>query len=146
MKLKIKFTKIKMYICIHITYNYIQIMNKTGFNIRKVRERKGFSQEYMANSLEISQASYARLENEDTKITVERLYKIAEILDTSIIDFFEVDKISIQTQNNNEGAFGNGSYIQNLHIENKEIYEKLLISKDEQIALLNKLIENFLKQ
>lgn len=135
-----------MYICIHITYNYIQIMNKTGFNIRKVRERKGFSQEYMANSLEISQASYARLENEDTKITVERLYKIAEILDTSIIDFFEVDKISIQTQNNNEGAFGNGSYIQNLHIENKEIYEKLLISKDEQIALLNKLIENFLKQ
>lgn len=121
-------------------------MNKTGFNIRKVRERKGFSQEYMANSLEISQASYARLENEDTKITVERLYKIAEILDTSIIDFFDVDKISIQTQNNNEGAFGNGSYIQNLHIENKEIYEKLLISKDEQIALLNKLIENFVKK
>ena len=134
-----------MYICIHITHNYIQIMNKTGFNIRKVRERKGFSQEYMANSLEISQASYARLENEDTKITVERLYKIAEILDTSIIDFFDADKMVIQNQTNNEGSFGNG-YVQNLHIENKEIYEKLLISKDEQIALLNKLIENFVKQ
>lgn len=116
-------------------------MNKIGFNIRKAREKKGFSQDYMANVLEISQASYARLENEDTKITVERLYKIAEILDSSIIDFFDVDKIIIQNQTNNDGSFGNG-YVQNLHIENKEIYEKLLKSKDEQIALLTKIIEN----
>lgn len=116
-------------------------MNKTGFNIRKARERKGFSQEYMANVLEISQASYARLENEDTKITVDRLKRIAKILEMNIIDFFEVDKISIQTQNNTDGAFGNGSYIHNLHIENKEIYENLLKSKDEQIALLTKIIE-----
>lgn len=116
-------------------------MNKIGFNIRKTREKRGFSQDYMANVLEISQASYARLENEDTKITVERLYKIAEILDSSIIDFFDVDKMIIQNQTNNDGAFGNG-YVQNLHIENKEIYEKLLKSKDEQIALLTKIIEN----
>lgn len=32
-------------------------MNNTGFNIRKQREKKGFSQEYMANVLNISQAS-----------------------------------------------------------------------------------------
>jgi transcriptional regulator with XRE-family HTH domain len=56
-------------------------MNKIGFNIRKNREIKGFSQDYMANVLNISQASYARLENEDTKITVERLYKIALLSD-----------------------------------------------------------------
>ena len=67
-------------------------MNKIGFNIRKVRESKGFSQEYMANVLDISQASYARLENEDTKVTVDRLQKIAEILETSIIDFFDAPK------------------------------------------------------
>lgn len=124
----------------NIAYN-IQNMNKIGFNIRKTREKRGFSQDYMANVLEISQASYARLENEDTKITVERLYKIAEILDSSIIDFFDVDKMIIQNQTNNDGSFGNG-YVQNLHIENKEIYEKLLKSKDEQIALLTKIIEN----
>ncbi len=130
-----------MYICIQKLYKKMQNMNKIGFNIRKAREKKGFSQDYMANVLEISQASYARLENEDTKITVERLYKIAEILDSSIIDFFDVDKMIIQNQTNNDGSFGNG-YVQNLHIENKEIYEKLLKSKDEQIALLTKIIEN----
>lgn len=115
-------------------------MNNTGFNIRKQRKKKGFSQEYMANLLNISQASYARLENEETKITVDRLYKIAEILDSNIIDFLDVDRMIIQTQNNTDGAFGNG-YVQNLHIENKEILEKLLQSKDEQIAVLNKIID-----
>lgn len=122
----------------------IHIMNKIGFNVRKMRESKGFSQDYMATVLNISQASYARLENEETKITVDRLYKIAEILEVNISDFFELDKIVIQNQTNNEGAFGNG-YIQNLHIENKEIYEKLLKSKDEQIILLNKFLESYFK-
>ena len=117
-------------------------MNKIGFNIRKIRESKGFSQDYMANVLDISQASYARIENEDTKVTVDRLYKIAEVLDTNIIDFFNTDSITIQSQNNYEGSYG---LVQNLTVENKEIYEKLLKSKDEQIEVLTKLIEKHLK-
>ena len=121
------------------TFKIIHNMNKTGFNIRKMRESKGFSQDYMAQVLNISQASYARIENEDTKITVERLYKIAEVLEKNIIDFFDADKLKIDTQNNYEGSYGNG-FIQNLYIENKEIYEKLLKSKDEQIALLSDLV------
>ena len=121
------------------TFKIIHNMNKTGFNIRKMRESKGFSQDYMAQVLNISQASYARIENEDTKITVERLYKIAEVLEKNIIDFFDADKLKIDTQNNYEGSYGNG-FIQNLYIENKEIYEKLLKSKDEQIALLSSLV------
>lgn len=120
----------------------IQIMNKIGFNIRKMREAKGFSQDYMANVLDISQASYARLENEDTKITVERLYRISEILEKNIIDFFDVDKLAIQNQNNYDNSNG---VVQNLHIENQEVYDKLIQSKNEQILLLNKIIEKYLK-
>ena len=117
-------------------------MNKIGFNIRKIRESKGFSQDYMASVLDISQASYARLENEDTKVTVERLSKIAEILDTNIIDFFDADRITIQNQSNYEGSYG---LVYNLSVENKETIEKLLKAKDEQIALLQNVIEKFLK-
>ncbi len=117
-------------------------MNKIGFNIRKMREAKGFSQDYMANVLDISQASYARLENEDTKITVERLYRISEILEKNIIDFFDVDKLAIQNQNNYDNSNG---VVQNLHIENQEVYDKLIQSKNEQILLLNKIIEKYLK-
>lgn len=119
---------------------YMQKMNNIGFNIRKIREQKGFSQDYMATELSISQASYARIENEATKLTIDRLSKIAEILQTDITDFFNASKLTIQNQTNNEGAYGNG-YIQNLHIESKEIYEKLLQSKDEQIKLLQELLK-----
>ena len=117
-------------------------MNKIGFNIRKIRESKGFSQDYMANVLDISQASYARLENEDTKVTVDRLSKIAEILNTNIIDFFDADRVTIQSQNNYEGSY---VLVQNLTIENKEIMEKLLKSKDDQINLLQNVINKFFK-
>lgn len=54
--------------------------------------------------------------------------------------------MSIQTQNNYEGSYGNG-YVQNLHIENKEATQKLIESyearikeKDDIIALLKELV------
>lgn len=121
-----------MYICIRILHNFIQKMNSLGFNIRKIREQKGFSQEYMANVLNISQASYARMENEETKITVERLQKIAEILETSIIDFFNNDRYIINNQNY-DNAYGN-AYVQNLTIENKDANEKLIASYEQRIS------------
>lgn len=134
-------------------YKIIQKVDNIGFNIRKIREQKGFSQEYMANILNISQASYARMENEETKITVERLQKIAEILETSIVDFFNNDRYIIHNQNY-DSAYGN-AYVHNLTIENKEATEKLIASyeerikeyqarlkeKDEQIALLKALVK-----
>ncbi|MDO4782536.1 MAG: helix-turn-helix transcriptional regulator [Capnocytophaga felis] len=126
-------------------------MNNIGLNIRKIREQKGFSQEYIANELNISQASYARLENEDTKITVERLYQIAKILDTEITDFFNSNKLNIQSQTYNAEAYGNG-YVQNLVIENKdtlnrlvESYQERLKEKDKQIDFLKSLLQQFKK-
>jgi transcriptional regulator with XRE-family HTH domain len=116
-------------------YKNMQKMNNIGLNIRKLREKRGYSQDFMANKLDITQASYARIENENIKLSVERLGQIAEVLEADISDFFKSVKLTIQTQTNKEGAYGNG-YVENLHIENKEIYEKLLVSKDEQIALL----------
>ncbi len=121
-------------------------MNSIGLNIRRIREQKGVSQEYVASRLDISQASYARLESEETKITVERLLKISEILETDITEFFNASKLNIQTQHNYEGSYGNG-YIQNLVIENKETMQKLVESyevrlkeKDELITHLKTLI------
>ena len=49
---------------------------------------------------------------------------------------------TIQSQNNYEGSYG---LVQNLTIENKEIMEKLLKSKDDQINLLQNVINKFFK-
>ena len=129
----------------------MQKVSNIGFNIRKIREAKGFSQEYLAQELSISQSSYARLENEDIQITVNRLLKIAEILETDIINFLTPNAQSFNIQNNH---YGNG-YVEKQIIENKDTTEKLISSyeerikeyqerlkdKDEQIALLKSLIK-----
>ena len=100
-------------------------MNNIGIKIKRVRERKGYSQEFMASQLDISQASYARLESQKSKVSTERLQKIADILDVSVFSLLDSSKLTIQNQTNNEGAYGNG-YIENLYIENKETLKKLI--------------------
>ena len=100
-------------------------MNNIGFNIKRIRDQKGYSQEFMASQLNISQASYARMESQEIKISIDRLQKIADILDLDISAFWDSTKLSIQNQTNNEGAYGNG-YVENLYIENKETLKKLI--------------------
>ena len=54
------------------------------YNIRTTREGLGYSQEYMAMKLGIGQNGYSKIELGYTRITVERLYEIARILNTDV--------------------------------------------------------------
>ena len=56
-----------------------------GNSIRKVRELRNVTQEYMAIELEISQVTYSRIEAGKTKIDIERLIKIAKLLEVDIM-------------------------------------------------------------
>ncbi|HVY75455.1 MAG TPA: helix-turn-helix transcriptional regulator [Puia sp.] len=58
-----------------------------GEKIRQRRMIKGYSQEYMAFQLEISQNAYSKIEREETEMTVNRLYEIAEVLGVSVYEF-----------------------------------------------------------
>ena len=73
------------------------------------------------------------MESEETKLSIYRLLKIAEILKTDMTEFFGESTLIILNQTNNDGAYGNG-YVQNLHVENKEIYEKLILAQKEEIS------------
>ncbi|MDR2122017.1 MAG: helix-turn-helix transcriptional regulator [Flavobacteriaceae bacterium] len=117
----------------------MKIINK----IKAIRKDKGISQEAMAMNLEISQAAYTKLERNETKLTVDRLYKIAEILGVKIESLLNLELESSQQGGNDEPVITLPlQQIENLYRENKEIYGKLIQSKDEQIALLQKLLEN----
>lgn len=52
--------------------------------IKELRFKKGYSQEYMANILGISQNIYSRNERNVGKMPLERLFKIATILNTTV--------------------------------------------------------------
>ena len=52
--------------------------------IKDIRKNKGYSHEYMAHELDISQVAYSKIEKLETKLSVERLFKIAEILEVKV--------------------------------------------------------------
>ena len=109
--------------------------------IASVRMKKGYSYENMAHELSITPAAYRKVETGETKLTVERLFKISELLDTSLPDLLETGNDTFQ-QTNNDSATGYQQKIENFYQESKEVYEKLLQSKDEQIALLKSVLKN----
>ena len=102
--------------------------------IKKLRMSKGFSQFDMADRLNITRATYQKLETGENYAWAKYLDELMSILETTPKDFFsDIGRRTIN-QNNYEGS--TGYVVETLHQENKAIYEKLLQSKDEQIALL----------
>ena len=115
-------------------------MNNTGFTIKRIREQRGYSQEFMASKLDITQATYARIESQEIKISIDRLQKIADILDTDILSLISPPKLNIQSQTNTDGAYGNG-YVENLYVENKETLKKLIQTLENENKHLKSEIE-----
>jgi len=56
--------------------------------IRKLRMERSFTQEYVALELGISQNAYCKIENGQVQLTIDRLQKIAAILDTPLALLF----------------------------------------------------------
>ena len=58
-------------------------------NIRREREKVGYSQEYMAKKLGMNQSGYAKIEKGVTLLTLSRFFEIAKVLKLHILVFFE---------------------------------------------------------
>lgn len=68
--------------------------------IRLIRERKGYSQDFVASKLYFTQQSYSRLEKNPESITLSRLRDLAKILDVSLLTLIgEENKYFIQNIN-----------------------------------------------
>lgn len=68
------------------------IMMKTNEKVRKLRENQNLTQEQMAEQLHLTPSSYAKIERGETKMNIERLQQIANILNMDIKDFLDSDK------------------------------------------------------
>jgi transcriptional regulator with XRE-family HTH domain len=109
-----------------------------GDKIKKIRMMKGYTQEYMADKLGIAQNTYSKYENNSEKLPFETIERIAEALEVSLNEITSNDPIIINNQSSNKGAQGR---IENYYSEQKELYEKLLDSKNREIERLNHQLE-----
>jgi len=119
-------------------------VNSVGLNIRRLREKRGFSQEFVAGKLDINQSTYGKLERDMSSITLDRLYKIADILEDDIANLLDIGKKNIFPNQTNHG---NG-YVETINNDYKSMieelklaYEKMLAIKDEEINLIRNLLE-----
>ena len=106
--------------------------------IKKLRLIKGFSQSQMADHLNITRSTYQKLEAGNNNYAwAKYLKELMTVLETTPKDFFSDIGHSVINPNNYEGNTG---HEKTLHQKNIEFYEKLLQSKEEQIALLKDLV------
>lgn len=67
-------------------------VKKASANIRKIREYRNYTQEYLAAKLRISQNAYSKIELGHTKITIDRLFRIAGILEVDPVVILNCDE------------------------------------------------------
>ncbi|UUV21817.1 helix-turn-helix domain-containing protein [Paenimyroides aestuarii] len=119
-------------------FTEIEEVEKVISKIKESRKEKGYSHDVMAVELGISPSAYNKIERMESKLTLERFLQIKKILDKDYSDFFDIKTDRIFNQTVNDQAYGN---IEHYYQDNKDVYEKLIHAKDEQIALLKSLIK-----
>ena len=63
-------------------------MKSINSKIKRLRLERNYTQDYLALKLNISQNAYSKLELGHSKLSLERLMQIAEVLEVDIAIFF----------------------------------------------------------
>ncbi len=119
---------------------------KIGTNVKKIRELKNISRQFLADNVGISLKTYSNIENNLTSPDIDTLEKIAETVNVSLYKLLNFDeKIVLNNHGKHVENFGNNFHRYGISDQEKDLYNSLLSSKDEQIKQLNDTVE-FLKK
>jgi transcriptional regulator with XRE-family HTH domain len=111
-----------------------------GEKIKKIRELKNYTQEYMAQKLEMTQAGYGKIERDESEVSYQKLSKIADILKVSVEDIINFNEKMIFNVMHNQT--GNGYVVNNgLSDQEKKLYQQIIDQQKEEILFLKKIIE-----
>ena len=122
--------------------------------IRKIREAKDWSQEQMAEKLDMSLNGYAKIERGESKIYLDKLEQIAQVFDIDVIELMQSDgkNICFQIESPLGSVYQGGGETQMLieierlklelsHAKEKEdLLKRLLEQKDNEIQILENVV------
>jgi len=121
-----------------------------GYKIRRVREFKNLSQQYVADKLSVSQSTYSDMENGKIIVSEEKLAMIANVLDVSVDVINEYNDQVVFNSCTQSGYINTNNinpidkieeiYKQLIEVHEKRITELLAVieAKDKLIASLEK--------
>lgn len=113
----------------------------SGDIIRSTRQARGFSQEYVALKLGITQQSYSNLEKKPDGATLGRLKELAKILDTDLMTLIGETSTMIQNNLNQQGGQAASNMVINQNSEQKGAYQRMIDHLEEEIDFLRKFLE-----
>lgn len=109
-----------------------------GEKLKKARINKNFTQEYLAEMLNVSQKTYSNFENDKSKPGFSQVEEMATVLDVSVLDFLSGDGLSFNYDNTHGG--NNGFIYQN------QLPEKLIEQYEERIKELKEQVDYWKSQ
>ena len=122
---------------------------QTHEKIRTLRELNHWTQEEMAEKLEMSASGYAKIERGENSPNIERLQQIANIFHIDVTELLKNEKglvIQLNGDNNNQTSFYAASSNELIfEIEKLKLIiqhkDELLVQKDRELAAKEKIIE-----
>jgi transcriptional regulator with XRE-family HTH domain len=111
-------------------------------NIRFIRETKGYSQDFVARKLKITQQAFSQIESKPENATLARLKQLAKILDISLIELIGEESAYFQQNYHQQG--GQAATQMVFHqdsTENNTLYEKYISQLKEEILFLRNIID-----
>ncbi len=106
-----------------------------GSKIKKIRELRNFTQEYMADRLSMSQPGYSKIESNEVDLPYSRLEQIASVLQMRVEDVVAFDEKVVF--NNYASNQANQAYIINTISEMQiGLYEKTIKLLEDRIQHL----------
>jgi transcriptional regulator with XRE-family HTH domain len=114
--------------------------------LRMLRISHNWSQEQVADKIEISQAAYAKLEVGKTRLTIDRARQLANLYKIEPEYFFSNELRPSINHNNGTNSHSNAiynpeNYTDIVYSTGKEIFEKFLNEKDKLINAKDELIK-----
>ncbi len=107
------------------------------YKIKKIREMKNFTREFVAGKLEIEPRTYSYIEEGKGNLTLKRMIQICNVFNCTIQELldFNVNKVlnfNVKLENGNQGNNINYQEVNN----EKELYMALIKAKDDLIDQL----------
>ena len=114
-------------------------MGAVHTKIKKLRTQSGLTQQDMADKMSMHLKTWQKIENGITRLDIDRLREIAEVLETTVEDLINVDDgVYIHEIKDNDVGFNNNVVTINHRPEDeKALYERLLSEKDKIIEAKN---------
>lgn len=115
---------------------------KTGLKIKKLRELRNYTQEFMAEKLSMSQTGYSNIERDETDVSLSRLQQIAKVLEIKLQDLLGFDEkmLLVGTAANNNYAQAGVIFSSETFERERKLYEEQIKQLKEEVTFLRGLV------